>query len=491
MTGTAVLARIEELIDRAGVAGLIEARLGTGPRPRQLCVRTLLIGMALAAADGRPAHLTRTHQALVGLSDADQDRLGVVVTWKAKAHRLTYRQVEYTFSVMAGALAKDDPDGEASELLGTLSDALLEASVLPPYKAASSSLAVDWTDQESASRPPEAGRVADAEASWGHRRGNAPGKGHELFFGYYLSAAVMVPDEAGGPVPELIRRAGLSTCSVDPVPAFVPVLERLVADGIALGDVLADSGYAHRIPAHWAEPVRALGGAIITDLHPHDRGPHGTHGGAIAANGNLYCPATPAALLCVGPLAKGADKVTIAAHDRATAEAAAYKMAPIGGPDADGYRRVGCPALAAKLRCPLRAGSLALGYDRPTVMAPPAHPPTCCEQKTFTVPGSVNAKTAQKHDYPGAAWRRSYARRSGVERAYSTVKDLASTNLGRGWCRMMGLARISVFLTIALVMRNLRITDAFEARMAEEARRARMGVGPRRRRGRREAPPSD
>ena len=32
---------------------------------------------------------------------------------------------------------------------------------------------------------------------------------------------------------------------------------------------------------------------LVQDLHPHDRGPQGTHAGAIIANGNLYCPATP------------------------------------------------------------------------------------------------------------------------------------------------------------------------------------------------------
>jgi hypothetical protein len=444
--------------------------------------------MALAAAEERPGHLSRTHQALVGLTRADQARLGVVVTWKTGPHRLSYRQVEYTFSVVVAALAREEPDGTASELLGQLSDALLEASIPPTYKSASSSLAVDWTDHETVSRPPEAGRVGDAEASWGHRRGHAPGQTHENFFGYYLSTAVMVRDEGGTPVPELIRRAGLSSCSIDPVPAFVPVLERLAGGGVVMGDVLADSGYAHRVGPHWAIPLRRMGAAIITDLHPSDRGPHGTQAGAIAANGNLYCPVTPMSLLSIGPLARGASKADIAAHDRLCGEAGAYKMAPISGPDPDGYRRVGCPALAAKVRCPLRPESMTLSYDRPTISAPPEHPPTCCDQKTITVPASVNAKTAQKHDYPGPAWRASYARRTAVERGYSTLKDLASNNVGRGWCRVMGLAPIMLFLTTTMVVRNLRIIDAFETRLAEDVRRARAGLGPRRRRRRREAP---
>ena len=87
-------------------------------------------------------------------------------------------------------------------------------------------------------------------------------------------------------------------------PALVPVLTALPAAGIALGDILADSGYAHRIPANWAVPLRAAGAQLIQDLHPSDRGPHGTHHGAIISNGNLYCPRhapRPAGTRAAGP----------------------------------------------------------------------------------------------------------------------------------------------------------------------------------------------
>jgi hypothetical protein len=49
----------------------------------------------------------------------------------------------------------------------------------------------------------------------------------------------------------------------------------------------------------------------------------------------------------------------------------------------------------------------------------------------LTVPPSVNAKTAQKYDYPSAAWRASYARRTAVERSFSTIKDPASNDISR------------------------------------------------------------
>ena len=48
---------------------------------------------------------------------------------------------------------------------------------------------------------------------------------------------------------------------------------------------------------------------------------------------------------------------------------------------------------------------MTLTHDRPTILDPPEHPPVCCTQQTITVPPSVNAKTAQKHDYPSPQHR--------------------------------------------------------------------------------------
>ena len=93
------LAAFEEIIDASGVAPRIEAVLPIGVRPRQLSVRALLAGMCLTQADGRPAHLTRVHQALTSLPEDDQIRLGIIADWKRGPHQLTYRQTERTFGL--------------------------------------------------------------------------------------------------------------------------------------------------------------------------------------------------------------------------------------------------------------------------------------------------------------------------------------------------------------------------------------------------------
>jgi hypothetical protein len=483
---------IEDIIDASGAAPQIQALLPASVRDRQLTPRTLLIGMHITLADGRPAQLTRVHAALTALPEADQTRLGILAQWKTGPHQLTYRQVEHTFRLVVKALGKDKPDGAPSPRLQATCDSLLEASIPARFKDTSSALAADWTDVETWSRPPRHGtsQCADTEASWGHRTSNLPGPRGEMFFGYYLSAAVMAAEENGQPVPELARRMTACSCHLDPARALVPVLTAMPAAGIALGDVIDDSGYAHRDAGAWAIPLRQAGAQLVQDLHPHDRGPRGTHHGAIIANGNLYCPQTPPALLQLSPLPPGATGEQTAVHDQQTAELARHKLSRHTADDADGYHRVTCPATGGKIRCPLRPASMTLSRDRPEILDPPEHPPACCTQQTITVEPGIAAKTRQKHDYPSAAHRRSYARRTSAERAFSTIKDPATTSIARGWCRLTGLTPLTLWLACLLTVRNQRILAAWDARQADNARRAAAGLPPKTRRRRRTTQPS-
>lgn len=526
MSATGDLPRLEAIIDASGVAPLIESRLPIGVRPRQLSVRTLLIGILATLTDGRPAHLARIHQALICLPKADKRRLGVIASWKSGPHELTYRQTERTFALVNKTLSKERPDGQPSQILSEVMDRLLEGSVTVLGTPENSSLAIDWSDYESFARPPrkrgaqaqgsdgqpaqnaasaprpadgedtvgqaarpqqdenEQASCADPEAAWGHRNTNHPGK-NETLFGYYLQAVTVVKEEHGPQSPELVRRIQLASCKHDPPAMIIPVTQRMHKDGIQIGDLLADSGYSYREPQTFAIPARALGANLVIDLHPNDRGMKGTHEGAILANGNLYCPATPKALFELRPPAPAATEQELAAHDQKTEELSRYKLSPLTAADQDGYRRLACPAAKGKLRCPHKPASITLSHKRPTITSPPEHPPPCCAQQTITVPASVNAKTQQKHDYPSKAHRASYARRSAAERSFSQVCDPASNDIKRGWCRLMGLTGPALFLACAFIVANIRTTNAFTARQAENERRAACGLPPRRRHRRR------
>ena len=277
----------------------------------------------------------------------------------------------------------------------------------------------------------------------------------------------------------------MSSCRHDPVRAFAPVLTALPGQQIPLGDILDDSGYAHRDARAGAIPLRAAGAQLVQDLHPHDRGPKGTHHGAVISNGNLYCPQTPRPLLELGPPARGATPEQTAAHDTKTAELARFKLGRISRDDAGGYHRVACPAATGKIRCPLRPASMTLDRGRPEILHPPEHPQACCAQQTITVPPGVLAKTTQKHHYPSAAWRRSYARRTSAERGFATIKDPATSTIARGWCRLMGLTPLTLFTTTLLTVRNQRILTAWNKQQEDNTRRAAKGLPPKTRKRRR------
>ena len=323
------LPALEEIIDRSGVAPRIELLLPTGVRARQLLARTLLLGMLMVLADHRPAHLTRVHHALISLPEADQRRLGVlaVEARPAPAHLPADRAHIRPGHRRAG---QGHPRRAALASSARICDDLLEACIPDEFKHASTALAVDWTDVETFSRPPPRGTsdCADPEASWGHRSGGGPGQDSELFFGYYPSAATMMREEHGPPVPELARRMTVCSCRPDPARALVPVLTAMPAPASRSATSWPTPATPTATPT--PGPSRSGAGAqLVQDLHPHDRGPRGTHHGAIIANGNLYCPATPRTLLELGPLARDATPDQAAAHDLQTAETTRYKLGRI------------------------------------------------------------------------------------------------------------------------------------------------------------------
>ena len=514
-------AAIEAAITRSGVAAILEAHMPFGGRPRQLRASTVLLAMAFAIDEGRPAHLAAGWRTLEDLFGATRLRLGAAVTRTGTLHEATYRQFAYAYRTMVRTLdaapvpsfrgvaedgrvahldaARHGVDAEAAqERLDWVLDQLVEASIPSRYKSLSRALAVDWTDHETWSRPrakDDPVPAPDPTASWGHAKRNAPGAKDQLFFGYYAQVATMVKEERGTEVPELVRRIAFDSASTDPPAAMAQTLLRAYDAGVGPGDVLCDCGYSNRDPKTFASLLRRAGASLVMDLHPHDRGPRGTHFGAIVSNGNLYCPATPRALLELGPLCRSASENETADHDERTKELSCYKLGRIARDDEDGAHRVMCPAVMEKVRCPLREASMALDYTHPEVLQPPEHPPTCCVQKTISVPVEIDAKRRQKHDYPSKAHRLSYSRRTGSERTFSWIQDPASGGVRRGWSRLFGRAPNALLYALVVVVRNVRLVLAHEDREADTARRAAMGLSPltrrrrRRRRGHRHVEP--
>ena len=382
-----------------GAPARIEARSPSASGPASSACAPCCSGMLSRLADGRPAHLVRVHAALVALprptggasassstggrpppAHLPPDRAHLLPSWPPWP-----KEAARTAS-------------PATALSPTVVDALSRRAC--PRLQVALLLLCGRLDRPRDLRPPPGGRGrdgADPEASWGHRRGNSPGQKTSSSSATTSGSATMVDEEARPGVPELVRRLPLTSCHLDPVPAFVPASwSHGRPRGGASATCSPTRATAHRVPEHLALPLRALGADLVIDLHPHDRGTQGTFAGAICCNGNLYCPATPTALFGLGPLARAASDDETAAHDARAAELARYKLGRI----TERRRRRLLTASAArrsmgKLRCPLRSASMALPLDRPEVQHPPEHPPPCCTQKTITVPRRSTPRPAR------------------------------------------------------------------------------------------------
>ena len=473
------LAVIEDIIDASGVAPAIEALLPAGVRGRQLTARTLLTGMLLVLDDRRPAFLTEVRAALIALPETDQARLGVTAEWTTGPHQLTYRQAGHTHRLVSKALGKDSPDGAPSDALQSACDCLLEASIPTAHKNGSSALAADWTDVESWSRPPRHGTTAcaDPEAAWGHRSSNLPGPKGEMFFGYFLSAVVMTREEHGPPVPELAA-ANRVLLPSGPGPRAGPV-DRDARVSPArrhhrrLGCPPRPRAWATR-SGEWRQPIQ--------DLHPHDRGP----GERTRARSSPT--ATSTARRHPHRCCSSARCHPARPPSRQPRTTTRPPNSPLQTRKAHRRRRRRLPPrhLPGRGQSPLPAPPrlVPLSRDRPEILTPPPHRPPAAPSR----PSPPDHRSRPRPGRNTTTHRRNggvHRRRTAAERVNATIKDTATTSIAHGWCRLTGLAPLTLWIACLLAARNQRILTAWDARQQDDARRAAAGLPPRTRKRRR------
>ena len=391
-----------------GPAAWFEARLPTGPRPRELSVKGLLVALFLTADGGSALHLTRAASFLSGLTARDKQRLGVPA-------QVTYRHVERLWTIMAALIdpapvysrraKRRDPltRGEIVERQGLqddIVDLIFEATIPVKYKD-QGSYAVDGTDVEEWACPPTRNRHStNPSAAWGRRRAkrpNAGGQPDEMFWGWNEQVMTMVNDEGKPPVPELVRRETLTPANVHQAPASLVMLARYRSGGGNAGDLLADSAYPYA--DGWTTAVAALGFSPIVDIHPNLLGRKGTEQGAFVVDDLLLCPMTPMSLIDVKRPGSDAAPDEWDRYFEQVAERAKYSFATHGRPDAEGDQRVKCPASCGKARCILKPRSMSNPLTGPKIVDGPEPGPTCCTQETMTITRAVAEKLRQKHRY--------------------------------------------------------------------------------------------
>ena len=515
-----------ELIDRSGKAPVIEAALAhrTG-RPRPLPVRAVLTALLCLALDDRPLFLTDATRLLFWqLSQTSRRLLGVPGTATTeRAFLAAYRRVRYCFGAICSVMdpsalpknrrlteqdlkARTRPmtPGQAEAARGRLEaflNALIEASIsaltgdeLGAYDGCTG---LDATPVPLFSRGPSRRTglcASDPDGGWyvreGDHREREDDKGKPLRkIAWALEATIATmarPPGAPPAHPDLAIGLALARPGEDPGGTGARVLASVAARGHKPGWLGYDRAYTAALPERFQLPARALGYRPVMDYRIDQLGIQANTGGAILVEGSWYCPALPGPLITATTGLRD-HAITRDLYDQQITARACYQLKRKDGPDADGYRRLSCPAAGHRPRliCPLRQASTSPRDGRPKVLQPPAEPPRICTQTAITIAPDIGARYRQDLPYGSPAWHKTYATlRNTIEGLNGYAKDPAHQALAQpARRRVRGIAAQSLFTALLLMAANIRkirawrtLTTRDKARITQRARRRRSSL---------------
>lgn len=208
--------------------------------------------------------------------------------------------------------------------------------------------------------------------------------------------------------------------------------------------------------------------------------------GALLFNGIVLCPGfAGAASQPFERLPEDASGSTKLRHQQREAQLLAGRMHPNGKPkpatkagrgrprkgaepSEDMRIEVFCPADSGQCKCPLRAQSMALGPDKPSVPSPPspAHlPRVCANTSTPVLLSPSNLKQYGLHLYGSREHERLYSyARTHNEQWHSQLRANHTGGIDGSVFRTLGVERIGVIVALAVAETNLASQDAFRRR---------------------------
>ena len=245
-------------------------------------------------------------------------------------------------------------------------------------------------------------------------------------------------------------------------------LERLGQGGAGIA---ADRAYSNADPDNYHLVLRSMGFKPVMDYRIDSLGVQAQCRGANLVEGGWHCPGMPPALVDAtldhrkGEIDKETWQARIAAR-------VPYGLVPVSGPDAQGYRRYGCPAVAGRVQCPLRNAAPRASAK---VFEPPEIPPPVCTQRTITIAPSIGARHFQEHPFGSPKWAETYAKgRNAVEGMNGYLKDPSHQALAApARRRVRGIAAQSLFVALLLAAANLRKLAGLAEKGEPARRRAR------------------
>ncbi|MBT2478755.1 hypothetical protein [Streptomyces sp. ISL-94] len=270
-----------------------------------------------------------------------------------------------------------------------------------------------------------------------------------------------LPDGSADPdvVPALILAMSVEKPSCRPGEAAVEAL-RHVDPRYARNFLAGDRLFNSQSEDIFQLPIRAMGYQPVYDYSKDQLGAHGDIGGAQLVEGNWYCPSMPAELITATHdlvVTETIDQQTWINRIRART---AYLLMPKQATDAEGHRRMMCPAEAKRTQCPLKPHTLGRGIHLPLVdpVPRPEGPPKVCEKHSLTVPPEAGAKLWQPLQYGTAEWQRVYFRlRNSTEGMNGFAKDPLRERIEPGGTRRIrGIAAQTILLAFQLAHANKR-----------------------------------
>lgn len=471
--------RAEAIVDRSGLVEELEALLRPiAPesgrhigRPRDISVRTFLVGVILAAGHGKNQHLRQVHRTLTrDISRTQQDRLGVRFERRGEhlgAHKrvLTYHH----FSRIVCALA-DKVGRNGEEYLQSIADRLVAASI-DAGPDPSGHWAIDGTGVDTwANGLKSEKRRADRDARWGHRTPTPQKSMSEKFFGYDLYGFTIVPpaNADGRNHPNLIGRIVVRPAASDDAEASLTGIDSLLAAGVPVERVLVDRGISYKADERWARELRDRGIEQTLDMHALEHG-RLDYDGIAMIDGWPHCPSIPETLVRIKRPERlsvptdGGDNPELEEFRDEVAKRGRYAMRRTQGwteKKRSGVRveRYECPAEAGFVRCPLKPASMAYPDDVPLNLNPPdpATAPTCCTQRTIELPEEAQGKLRQKHRWGSDDWIKDYARRTYVEGGFGELRNPALGALARGKFCVIGIIKVTLMLAALVAASNAR-----------------------------------
>lgn len=299
----------------------------------------------------------------------------------------------------------------------------------------------------------------DYDAAFGSKTAHAGGR--QPYFGYVLDALLRVAAPGEATVPIVIERLVISPASTDVVAPTFRLLDSLAATGVTISDLVVDRHYSYKTVRRWADQLRARRINQHFDLRTDEQKFRDLNGAKLVA-GWLHCPATPDRLADIHRPAPNASKEQQATFAAQIRERETWALARDERPNPNGRARFTCPAIDSKVGCPLRPDTVKLAHRHglPIVEDPPEldTAPACCTNRSGKV--TVNEPQLRKHDQPyywgSAAWQAAYNRRTYVEGVFGSIKSTDTEGVRRGFTRYVGLPMLSIGLTLAAAVANIR-----------------------------------